>query len=180
MFAFHILDPLDSLALRIDHERPTRAAMHDYAVLGAEQVGGQALDVPLAHLGRLGQKVGELKVRIARYAESMHLRLPNLLHDLVAVLGQERAHVGEERGREQTIAWQEAHLNLEILDSLFPSNFLARQTRYESVGAVEHHLERLDVFGELVFLYHLLVVLFLQLFDLFLNLVSLKTTKPND
>lgn len=97
VFAFHVFDPLDGLTLRIDHERPTRATMNDYAVLGAEQIGGQALNVPLAHLRGLGQKVGELKVRIARNAEPVHLRLPHFFHDLVSILGQERTHVGEER-----------------------------------------------------------------------------------
>lgn len=94
MFSFHVFDPFDSLSLRIDHERPSRATIDDYSILGAEQVGWQALDVPFAHLSWLGQKVGELKVRIARYAQSMHLWLPNLLHDLVSILGQERTHVG--------------------------------------------------------------------------------------
>ena len=56
--SLHVLDPLQRLALGVDHERPAVALGDDGPVLGGEGVGGQALDVPVPYHGGLGQEIG--------------------------------------------------------------------------------------------------------------------------
>ena len=61
----HVLDPLDGLALWVDHEGPAGAPGDNHAVLGGESVAWQTLDVPVSHHGRLHHKLTEVKVGTA-------------------------------------------------------------------------------------------------------------------
>lgn len=62
----HILDPLDGLSLRVDHERPTVALCHNHTVLCGEGIRGETLDVPISNCCWLGQEGGKREVGCTR------------------------------------------------------------------------------------------------------------------
>jgi hypothetical protein len=70
----HVLDPLNGLSLRIDHERPAIASGHDHAILSGETVRGKALDVPVSNRSRLPQEGGKGEVWRARNVQLSNLK----------------------------------------------------------------------------------------------------------
>ena len=113
--AFHVLDPLECLALRVDHERPAAAAGDDDAVLRREPVARQALDVPVAHARRVHHKLAHLELFADRNLELLELPDPDVVDERLAVAGQERSHVGQERRRNEHVADQVAQTFFQVL-----------------------------------------------------------------
>ena len=121
VLAFHLSDPLVGLRLRVDHQRPAAAARHDHAVLRREVVGGEALQVPLAHTHGLRKQVHEAEAGGEGQLLRLDLLQP-LCHEALAVHRVERARVGQEGRRHQAVAHQVAdgHLN-ELIGSFVGS-----------------------------------------------------------
>ena len=114
--AFHVLDPLERLALRVDHQRPSASARDDDAVLRGEAVARQALDVPVAHARRVHHELAELELVADRDLELLELPDPRVVDERLAVAGQERAHVRQERRRDEHVADQVDEPVLQVLE----------------------------------------------------------------
>ena len=69
----HIFDPLESLSLWVNHERPASAAGDDHTVLSRKGITRQTLNVPVSHSCGLHHELTEVKVRRAGYAELTNL-----------------------------------------------------------------------------------------------------------
>ena len=161
----HAPHPLVRLALRVDHERPAVAARDDHAVLGREQVGGQALQLPAAHVDRARaerRKRGALREGQPALLDLDHPpgRQP------VAVHRVEGPEVRERGRRDEHVADALRDARLEAADALLPAVVLARQALDELVRAVEQHLHRVGLGLELVLLADRVVVLLLERLDL--------------
>lgn len=69
----HVSDPLPSLVLRVDDERPACAASDDDSVFSAEGVCWQALDVPLPYGRRVTQELHHTESGCERHLCLLHL-----------------------------------------------------------------------------------------------------------
>ena len=59
-----------------------------------------------------------------RTLERLQERQPGVVHQIEAVLLVEAAHVGDECGDQQHVAWQRVLLDLEVLDGVGPTHVL--------------------------------------------------------
>ena len=50
------------LSLRINHQRPPTPSSRDHTIFCGKIVLRQPLDVPITHVGRLGQELGKIEV----------------------------------------------------------------------------------------------------------------------
>mmetsp|Transcript_36697 Transcript_36697/g.116811 ORF Transcript_36697/g.116811 Transcript_36697/m.116811 type:complete len:527 (-) Transcript_36697:3661-5241(-) len=139
-----LLDEAVGLALRVNHERPTLGDRHDDAVFNREGVRRQAVDVPLAHLDRVGQDVGEGAVRCEPQTPRLHLAEP-LADDLAAVAGCERAKVRDGPRAHQHIAHDVLELEGELRYLLLPRLGLTAQAADELVGVGQLHRRTRDL-----------------------------------
>jgi hypothetical protein len=111
---FHILDPLQCLTLRINHQRPASTSRHDDTVLSRESVTWKTLDIPVADPGRIDKELAKVEFGTDWYLELSDLSNPQLV-DVVPITGQEWAHIRQEGRRNQNITNQDAKLLFKIL-----------------------------------------------------------------
>jgi len=90
---FHVLDPLERLALWVDHEWPSSTTSYYHSILGGEAITWKTLDVPVPYSRRVHHEVTELKLFADRNHELLELSDPDFIDQLLAVVGQERTHV---------------------------------------------------------------------------------------
>ena len=132
----HLLDPLVRLALRVDHERPAAAARDDDAVLGAEVVRGQPLDVPVAHVRGVREEVRE--VEVVRHGHAVVLDGAHPARDEAVAVGRvEGPGVAREGGRDERVARHVAEALLVARDARLPAHALAGEAADEALGAAE-------------------------------------------
>ena len=72
-----LLDPSDALELRVDHERPTRAARHDGAVLAGDTVGRETFVCPSSEIRILYTGMFMLIVRVFLWQNRETSLVPN-------------------------------------------------------------------------------------------------------
>jgi hypothetical protein len=131
-----LLDPLDALQLRVDHERPARAARDDGAVLRRHRVGGQRLVVPTGHLSGRRENEERIQALLGHGHAALgcgHLALEvmqeGLLHQRDAEALVEAANVRDEGRGEQHVAYEDIHLDVEVDDALLPARALGAKRR---------------------------------------------------
>eukprot|EP00962_Isochrysis_galbana_P028266 scaffold8907_cov105-Isochrysis_galbana.AAC.3 len=146
----HVADPLVGLLLRVNHQRPAGAARDGDAILGREGVGRQALDVPVAHVLRVGQKIAKVKVFRAGDREPADGLGPVVREQHLPVVGIERPAVREEGGGQQAVAHQVGQRVIQRADGHLPPRPLATQAIDELGGPREHHLEVLRLLLQLL------------------------------
>ena len=93
LWSFHVLDPLECLTLRVDHQRPPTATSHNHAVLGGEPIARQTLDVPVSHSCWIHHEVAELVLLTHGNHELLELPDPDIIDQFLTVACEERTHV---------------------------------------------------------------------------------------
>jgi len=106
LWTLHVFDPLERLALRVNHQRPSAASRDDDSVLRREPVARKSLDVPVPHARRVHHEVAELELLADRNLELLQLPDPDVVDELLTVVGQERSHVRQERRRDEYVTDQ--------------------------------------------------------------------------
>mmetsp|Transcript_40364 Transcript_40364/g.119668 ORF Transcript_40364/g.119668 Transcript_40364/m.119668 type:complete len:1559 (+) Transcript_40364:130-4806(+) len=137
----HLAHPLVALVLGVDQQREAAALRGEDAVLGAEEVRGQRLDVPLADLAGVGQEAGEGEVLGHGDLELDHRLVPLLVDEAVAVRGAEGAGVAHEGGGDDAVAEEALLLLVEAAERDLPADLLTGEAVHELVGALELRLE---------------------------------------
>ena len=139
-----LLDPLDALQLRVDHERPARAARDDGAVLRRHRVGGQRLVVPTGHLSGRRENEERIQALLGHGHAALgcrHLALEvgqeSLLHQRDAEALVEAANVRDEGRGEQHVAHEDIHLDVEVDDALLPACALGAKRCHQTLREAE-------------------------------------------
>ena len=70
---------------------------------------------------------------------------PNTGDDLIPIVGRERAHVGDEGGRDQAVAHQIAQVLVQVLHGLRPANLLTGQTADDLGSPIQLQLQTLGL-----------------------------------
>ena len=60
--SFHVFNPLESLTLRVNHQRPTTSSRDNDAVFCRERVTGQALNVPVTDFCWVDQETTKIQI----------------------------------------------------------------------------------------------------------------------
>ena len=144
VFGARELQEAVGLRLRVDHEGPPLGDRHDDAVLHAEGVGGQPVDVPLPDLHGVTQDLAERALGGARHVELLE-RVDPRRHERLAVGGHKGAQVGDGARADQDVAHQALELLGQHLDRLLPRLGLAAEAGDELIRVGELDGRALDL-----------------------------------
>eukprot|EP00906_Rhabdomonas_costata_P038031 RCo053674 len=169
----HHLDPLQGLALGVDHQWPAVTARDQHPVLRAEVIARQTLDLPVADLCGLGQEVDHAERSGHRDRQLPNLRRPGGVDQVIAVLRVEGPSVRQKGRGQQGVTHQVVDAELVTLDGLRPALALATQPADNLLGTLQLALGLLGIVLELLLLRELLVGLSLQLLHLLGHLPEL-------
>ena len=149
--ALHVADPLLGLALRIDHQRPPLTTLHQQRVVGADLIGGQALQLPLPHIYRIADGLHEVEALRARHIGGHHLGHP-VLQQLCTVGASEGAVVGDAGSGDKHVAHELLHLDGYLAGLLIPPDAFRSQALGQLLGTHQALLGQVRLLHEPVLL----------------------------
>mmetsp|Transcript_11627 Transcript_11627/g.17628 ORF Transcript_11627/g.17628 Transcript_11627/m.17628 type:complete len:363 (-) Transcript_11627:1768-2856(-) len=135
-FGFTSLDPMQSLALGIDHKRVSRGTSNHDTVLDREVIGWETLEVPLTNSGLVHEELGQLEV--LRNGDSLgeQVLVEVLIEEFASEFRVEGSAVGDE-GASLGDVTDESLLERFKLVSIFdPSLLVVLQGVDQPVGLV--------------------------------------------
>ena len=167
-----LLDPGDALQLRVDHERPARAARHDRAILDRDAVRRQVLARPARplrlgreHVERVEARLGHGHAALGRGDRARQVGHVRARLQQAAELFREAARVRDEGGGEQHVAGQDLELTIEVHDRSLPARAFGAEGGHEAQREPELLLVLLSGCDRVLLLLDCRVVLGRQLGD---------------
>mmetsp|Transcript_90026 Transcript_90026/g.275568 ORF Transcript_90026/g.275568 Transcript_90026/m.275568 type:complete len:222 (-) Transcript_90026:1963-2628(-) len=128
-----LLDPPDTLLLRVDHERPPGTIREHACVLGGHAICGQSLVLPTGNICVAGQDPQRVNIRRNRNLPVLNVGTPPP-DEVDAEAGGERRHVAHESRRQCTIPDE---LNFQVFQASNcprPPYILVRQANDQTLG----------------------------------------------
>ncbi len=105
---FSVLDPVQCLSLRIDHEREATRTRHEDAVLDRKRICRQSLHVPVTDRPDVNHEWDDLDTRSDRHTPQITVTDAFVFDQVSTILLIERPAVADEGARGRTVAHQAA------------------------------------------------------------------------
>ena len=152
-------DPAVGLALRVNHEREATRSGHHDAVLGAEVVLRQSLQVPFRHSRFFDQKRSQVQTQGHRDRAAGQILDEVVFHQHVSELRVESSTIAHKRSRYCDVSNESSLQISEVLRVFSPSGLFVSQSHNQFIRLVSLPLQLVHVLLE----YLLLVVFFREI-----------------
>uniref|UniRef100_A0A1I8HG46 Transmembrane protein n=1 Tax=Macrostomum lignano TaxID=282301 RepID=A0A1I8HG46_9PLAT len=164
LLALHVLDPLLRLALQSDSSESLTCGS---IMSGHREPLVTMTPFSTEKLSDGRPQMFQSRMRVGLDRNSVNLKSGEFISS--RVVAEERTQVGQASRSNETVTGQQLHLLLHGFHRLLPANLLASQTVHQLIGSVQHFLRVLRFSSQVLLLFHLAVVLILQLLHLGLD-----------